>query len=215
MKRRSLALVFALAILVFGQGHAIATARAGGYLVETLSVETGIHSNGNWLKKTLFYHSASIEAVVSLKSAALDPKNVYLAFTIIDSTETPVLFKSHIHVTQGKGIENVSVRIGVIPKQTALGEGKLYVNALTKPPSRGGIPWCPQIQQHLMIWWNPADVNYDTKVDLLDIALMGAAYSSTPSDPNWNPDCDIAEPYKAIDIFDIVIIAENYEDSYA
>jgi len=186
-----------------------------GYLVEVLSVETGVHSNGKWFKKTLFQHSASVEAVVRLKSTAFDPKNVCLAFTIIDNTENPVLFKWHMYVTQGKGIENISVRIGVIPKWATLGEAKLYVNALTKPPSIGGIPWCPQVQQHLMIWWNPADINYDFKVNFLDAVLMGAAYSATPSDPNWNPDCDIAEPYRTIDIFDIVIIAKNYGDSYA
>ena len=63
-------------------------------------------------------------------------------------------------------------------------------------------------------YWNPADINHDLKVDIYDIVLACAAYSSTPSDPNWNPHCDIAEPYEIIDIYDIVMIAGSYGEGY-
>ena len=63
-------------------------------------------------------------------------------------------------------------------------------------------------------YWNPADINHDLKVDIYDVVLACAAYSSTPSDPNWNPHCDIAEPYEIIDIYDIVMIAGSYGEGY-
>jgi hypothetical protein len=63
-------------------------------------------------------------------------------------------------------------------------------------------------------WWNAADLNYDFIVDIYDLVITANAYGSTPSDPNWNPHCDIAEPYGVIDIFDIVLIASSYGEAY-
>jgi len=63
-------------------------------------------------------------------------------------------------------------------------------------------------------WWNPADVNYDLKVDIYDVVLACSAYTSTPLDPHWNPHCDIAEPYGVIDICDIVMICSSYGEEY-
>jgi len=61
--------------------------------------------------------------------------------------------------------------------------------------------------------WNPADVNHDLKVDIYDVVLICAAYGSTPSDPKWNPHCDIAEPHQKIDIYDVVTACINYGKS--
>lgn len=63
-------------------------------------------------------------------------------------------------------------------------------------------------------WWNLADVNQDLKVDMDDIALCVTAYKNTPSDPHWDPFCDIAEPHGTIDIFDIVMMASSYGEEY-
>ena len=52
-------------------------------------------------------------------------------------------------------------------------------------------------------------------MDIFDIVATATAYGSTPSDPNWNPDCDLAEPYGIINIFDIVTIAIHYGEEYA
>lgn len=59
-----------------------------------------------------------------------------------------------------------------------------------------------------------ADINHDLIVDIFDVVRAAVAYDSTPSDLNWNPHCDIAEPYGIIDIFDIVTIAMNYGEEY-
>jgi len=59
------------------------------------------------------------------------------------------------------------------------------------------------------------DVDHDWDVDIFDVIQCAEAYGSTPSSPNWNPNCDIAEPYGSIDIFDIVTIAASYGEDYA
>jgi nitrous oxidase accessory protein len=63
-------------------------------------------------------------------------------------------------------------------------------------------------------YWNIGDINHDLKVDIFDIASAAGAYGSTPSSPNWNPHCDINEPYGVINIFDVLIIAINYGEAY-
>ncbi len=62
--------------------------------------------------------------------------------------------------------------------------------------------------------WNLADVNQDLKVDIYDVILLCAAYTSTPSDPHWNPNCDIAEPYSVIDIHDVATMCMSYGEEY-
>jgi parallel beta-helix repeat protein len=61
-----------------------------------------------------------------------------------------------------------------------------------------------------LFWWNLADVNYDFKVDLYDAVKVLIAYGSEPDDDNWNPQCDIAQPYGQIDLFDAVFVLVNY-----
>ena len=63
-------------------------------------------------------------------------------------------------------------------------------------------------------YWNPADINHDLNVDIFDVVAACVAYSSTPSDLNWNCHSDIAEPYGVIDISDIDMICSSYGEEY-
>ncbi|MCK4478781.1 right-handed parallel beta-helix repeat-containing protein, partial [Candidatus Bathyarchaeota archaeon] len=77
------------------------------------------------------------------------------------------------------------------------------------------LPWEDVDYYPLMnLYWNPADVNHDLDVDIFDVVLACSAYSSTPLDPNWNPHCDIAEPYGKVDIYDVVMICNSYGEEY-
>ena len=77
------------------------------------------------------------------------------------------------------------------------------------------LPWEGVDYYPLMnLYWNPADIDHDLDVDIFDVVLVCSAYNSTPSDPNWNPHCDIAEPFEIIDIYDIVMIAGSYGEEY-
>jgi len=73
-----------------------------------------------------------------------------------------------------------------------------------------GLDYYPLMRPH----WLITDVNHDYQVNIFDIVATATAYGSTPSDPNWNPDCDLAEPYGVIDIFDIVAVAMDYGLNY-
>jgi len=53
------------------------------------------------------------------------------------------------------------------------------------------------------------DVNGDCKVDIVDLSIVGAAFNSTPSSPNWNPAADLNHDGK-VDIVDIVVVASSY-----
>ena len=64
-------------------------------------------------------------------------------------------------------------------------------------------------------YWNPADVNHDLKVDIIDAVLICVAYSSTPSDDRWNCHCDIADPYGIIDIYDVAVMCGSYGEEFA
>ena len=77
------------------------------------------------------------------------------------------------------------------------------------------LPWKGVDHYPLMNpYWNPADINHDLKVDIFDIVLACGAYGATPSDPNWNAHCDIAEPCGIISIYDIVMIAGSYGEEW-
>lgn len=69
-----------------------------------------------------------------------------------------------------------------------------------------GVDQCPLMNPY----WNPADINHDLKVDIFDIVSACSAYGATPSDPDWNTHCDIAEPCGIVSIYDIVMIAGSY-----
>jgi hypothetical protein len=53
------------------------------------------------------------------------------------------------------------------------------------------------------------DVNNDGKVDGKDVALVAAAFGTTPGNPRWNPDADLNND-KKIDGKDVALIAKNY-----
>lgn len=65
-----------------------------------------------------------------------------------------------------------------------------------------------------LFWWNLADVNYDLKVDLYDAVRLLAVYGSKLGNEEYNPHCDIAEPYGEIDLFDAVLVLVNYGKKY-
>jgi hypothetical protein len=66
-----------------------------------------------------------------------------------------------------------------------------------------------------LFWWNLADVNYDFKVDLYDAAKLLTVYGSKFGEEMYNPNCDIAEPYGQINLFDAVLVLLNYGKKYA
>jgi hypothetical protein len=53
------------------------------------------------------------------------------------------------------------------------------------------------------------DINKDGVVDLHDLAIIAAAYGSTPGDPNWNPDADLNKD-GVVSLLDFQLVASEY-----
>jgi len=60
----------------------------------------------------------------------------------------------------------------------------------------------------------PVSLRVLRKVDIYDVVIISGAYGSTPSDSNWNPSCDLVEPYGVIDIKDVVLLCDSYGEEY-
>jgi hypothetical protein len=60
------------------------------------------------------------------------------------------------------------------------------------------------------VCWNPADIDHDSDVDLFDAVPLLAIYGSELGDKNYNCNCDIAEPYGKIDLYDAILVVVNY-----
>lgn len=58
------------------------------------------------------------------------------------------------------------------------------------------------------------DLNCDGKVDLFDAVGIGVTYGSTPEDPHWNLEADLAPQYGIINVFDAVTMASHYGEPY-
>ena len=77
------------------------------------------------------------------------------------------------------------------------------------------LPWEGVDSHPLMnLYWNPADVDHDLNVDLYDAIRLLKGYGSKLGDENYNPHCDIAEPYGQIDLYDAVLLLVNYGKKY-
>jgi len=55
----------------------------------------------------------------------------------------------------------------------------------------------------------PGDLNGDGVVNILDASILGAAYGSTPTNSNWNPNADINNDGK-VDQIDVIIFQANF-----
>ena len=57
----------------------------------------------------------------------------------------------------------------------------------------------------------PGDVNRDYVVNIIDLAVVALAFSSTPGMPNWNPHADINGD-GTVDIFDLITVAVHFNE---
>ena len=59
----------------------------------------------------------------------------------------------------------------------------------------------------------PGDINGDGIVDIYDAILLSAAFNTTSSSPNWNPNADLNGD-GIVDIYDAIIQSANFGQHY-
>jgi len=64
------------------------------------------------------------------------------------------------------------------------------------------------------LYWNPADINHDLKVNLKDVFATAKAYGSVPGDSKWNPHCDIIAD-AIIDLKDYFAVCKSFGRAYS
>ena len=55
----------------------------------------------------------------------------------------------------------------------------------------------------------PWDLNWDLKVDIVDLAMVGRSFGATSGTPGWDPRADVNSDGK-VDIIDLVLIASHF-----
>lgn len=71
----------------------------------------------------------------------------------------------------------------------------------------------------MYIYWNPADINHDLKVDIKDVSTAARAFGTVPGNAFWNPRADITGPIPLVpdgkvDIRDVSLIARSFGKKY-
>lgn len=60
----------------------------------------------------------------------------------------------------------------------------------------------------------PGDVNWDGRVDIYDLIVQASIYGITEEDAGWNVFADLAPRWGVINIFDLVMCAYHYGETY-
>jgi len=58
------------------------------------------------------------------------------------------------------------------------------------------------------------DLNEDGIVDILDVYIVIVAFGTLPGMPKWDPRADLAEPWELIDGRDMIVIFDNFGQTY-
>jgi hypothetical protein len=99
-----------------------------------------------------------------------------------------------------------------------LGKSLLYIYDFPAR-STAGSPWPmngANREHQGRYFWMPGDINFDRKIDIYDLSIVGAAFGSydgDPPHPRWNPLADVNGDGK-VDIVDMSIVASNFGKEY-
>jgi hypothetical protein len=99
-----------------------------------------------------------IDVTVELKNIMMMPKEYYLAVTIYDDCDVPILKLQDSGVIEAESpwcsptVINVTLR-GRIPHWAYVGVGKVYANVYTAPPFDCGTPYSPEVANQIQLVW--------------------------------------------------------------
>ncbi len=95
---------------------------------------------------------------------------------------------------------------------------KYYLNIQTAAILEPCLPWQAEMCYLLGYFASDlkltADIYPDGLVDMLDANLLFQAWLTAPTDQNWNPDCDLADPANnLIDFADFAVLAAQWTEN--
>ncbi len=59
-----------------------------------------------------------------------------------------------------------------------------------------------------------SDVNFDKTVDILDIIIVATAFGAETGQENWDSRGDISSEWGLIDIFDLIMVAVEFGETW-
>ena len=145
-----------------------------------VSINVTVADLGNWPESFFLFLKATNVSSTTIAAQ-------YLSLAAGQSMTLSINWNTN-SVTWGKYKISASIPPG--PNEIVTGD-----NSMTSPSVLWLVP--------------PADVNMDGRVDILDAALIGVAYGSTPGKPNWNKAADLNGDGK-VDILDAALVAYYY-----
>jgi hypothetical protein len=113
---------------------------------------------------------------------------------------------------------STTFRVLTWDENETLTSGNWSISASIKVPAKQGL-YDENGTNNELSWGTIAaeklvgDVNGDGIVELMDFRLACDAYGSTPSDPNWNPDCDLypqPDGDGMVEMMDFFVLSEHY-----
>jgi hypothetical protein len=143
-----------------------------GWVVELLAVKT---IDGNLSLRKFFGITGDVGLEISLKSIAMIEKNSTLAIVIQDELDVPVSFLEieNFEVPPNEKTVFLYCKLN-IPKWAHVGKAKVFVSALTAPPSKNGVAYCPSISTEFFI-----TIFEPLKMEFHDVAIIKVV-PSTP-----------------------------------
>jgi hypothetical protein len=161
----------------FGEWRTTAIARIGDqnfqdaltfkvdWIIKLISVRT---IDNNLTTRNYFGKNGDVGLEIILRNIAMIEKNVTLAIVLLDDLKVPIDF---IEINNFEAQPNGKVLYlyckMTIPKWAFVGKGKVFVSALTAPPSQNGVAYCPSISTKFFI-----TISQPIKVEFHDVAVV-------------------------------------------
>jgi len=161
-------------------------------------------------------HDIAVKSIVPSKTVVGKGYFTDINVTIQNQGEYEETFTVTLYVNATIiNLENISLiskqstTIATIWNTTDFAKGNYILRAYASPVTNETDTSDNELIDGLVFVTIPGDVDADRDVDIFDIVLMAASYSSEKGDPLYQPNYDMNSDEK-IDIFDIVIAAANY-----
>lgn len=138
MKRTASFMVLSLAMLSVCYLVAVCPCFGDEWIVEVVSVETGLMESGTWVPKVRFWKGETIFVRATVINRASISKDAKITATIYDDIDQPIGYDDEKITLPPETTQTINLSIR-IPSWTATGEAVAYVNALQVIE---GIPFC-------------------------------------------------------------------------